>query len=71
MAQHTPVQLGAQRVPMMSGSTLDERTRPAEQEPTPIWLRHRMQRRHMTESTTAPRRAREWFDRMARRAPKA
>lgn len=71
MAQHTPAQLGAQRVPMMSGSTLDERTRPVEPEPTPIWLRHRMQRRHMTESTTAPRRAREWFDRMARRVPRA
>ena len=71
MAQHTPAQLGAQRVPTMSGSTLDERTRPLDKEPTPIWLRHRMQRRHMTETTSAPRRAREWINRMARRAPEA
>ena len=71
MAQHTPVQLGAQRVPTMSASTLDERTRPSDVEPTPIWLKHRMQRRHMTESTTAPRRAREWFNRLARRSPDA
>lgn len=71
MAQHTPAQLGAQRVPMMSASTLDERTRPVEAKPTPIWLKHRMERRHMTESTSAPRRAREWFSRLARRAPEA
>jgi hypothetical protein len=71
VAQHTPAQLGAQRVPMMSSTALDERTRPIEHEPTPIWLRHRLQRRHMTESTSAPQRAREWFARMARRAPKA
>ncbi len=71
MAQHTPAQLGAQRVPMMSAATLDEKTRPAATEPTPIWLKHRMQRRHMTESTSAPRRAREWFNRLARRAPEA
>ena len=71
MAQHTPVQLGAQRLPMMSASTLDERTRPPDVEPPPIWLRHRLQRRHMTESTSAPRRAREWFSRLARRAPEA
>jgi hypothetical protein len=50
---------------------LDERTRPLGKEPTPIWLRHRLQRRHMSESTSAPRRAREWFERMARRAPRA
>ena len=71
MAQHTPAQLGAQRVPMMSASALDERTRPLEVEPTPIWLKHRMRRRHMTESTTPPRRAREWFNRLARRGPDA
>ena len=55
----------------MSASMLDERTRPTEVEPTPIWLKHRMQRRHMTESTSAPRRAREWFSRLARREPEA
>jgi len=55
----------------MSASMLDERTRPLDAEPVPIWLRHRLQRRHMTESTTAPRRAREWFSRLARRAPQA
>lgn len=71
MAQHTPVNLGAKRLPMMSAAALDARTRPLEKEPTPIWLRHRLQRRHMQESTSAPRRAREWFDRMARRAPEA
>ena len=71
MAQNTPVNLGAQRVPIMSAATLDERTRPVETEPTPIWLKHRMQRRHMTESTPAPRRAREWFNRLARRSPEA
>ena len=71
MAQHTPAQLGAQRVPIMSSSTLDERTRPLEVEPPPIWLRHRLERRHMTESTSAPRRARDWFNRLARRAPEA
>lgn len=63
--------LRGQRVPMMSASMLDERTRPLEAEPTPIWLKHRMQRRHMSESTTAPRRAREWFSRLARRSPPA
>ena len=71
VAQHTPAHLGAQRVPTMSASTLDERMRPVELEPTPIWLKHRMERRHMTESTSAPRRAREWFSRLARRAPEA
>jgi hypothetical protein len=71
VAQHTPAQLGAQRVPMVPASTLDERTRPLGGEPTPIWLRHRLQRRHMTESTSAPRRAREWFGRLARRSPGA
>jgi hypothetical protein len=55
----------------MSASMLDERTRPVDVEPTPIWLKHRMQRRHMTESTAAPRRAREWLGRLARRAPQA
>ena len=55
----------------MSASMLDERTRPTEVEPTPIWLKHRMQRRHMTETTSAPRRAREWFSRLARRGPEA
>jgi hypothetical protein len=63
--------MGAQRVPTMSASTLDARTRPLQKEPTPIWLRHRLQRRHMSESTTAPRRAREWFNRMARRSPQS
>jgi hypothetical protein len=56
---------------MMSRSMLDERTRPLDMEPTPIWLRHRLKRRHMTETTSAPRRAREWFDRLARRGPQA
>ena len=71
MAQHTPIHLGAKRVPTMSASTLDERTRPLGAGPTPIWLKHRMQRRHMSESTSAPRRARDWFNRLARRAPEA
>jgi hypothetical protein len=71
MAQHTPAQLGAKRIPTMSASMLEDRTRPLVAEPPPIWLRHRMQRRHMSESTSAPRRAREWFSRLARRAPDA
>ncbi len=71
MAQHTPTQLGSQRVPIMSASTLEDRTRPLGKEPTPIWLRHRLQRRHMTEATSSPRRAREWFNRLARRSPDA
>lgn len=71
MAQHTPAHPGSQRVPIMSGSMLDERTRPLDVEPAPIWLKHRLKRRHMTETTSAPRRAREWLDRLARRAPQA
>ena len=71
MAQHTPAQLGAKRIPTMSSSMLEDRTRPLVIDPTPIWLRHRMERRHMTESTSAPRRAREWFSRLARRSPEA
>jgi hypothetical protein len=71
VAQHTPVNLGAKRIPMMSASALDARTRPLDKEPTPIWLRHRLQRRHMEESTSAPGRAREWFSRLSRRAPDA
>ena len=71
MAQHTPARPGSQRVPIMSGSMLEDRTRPLGKEPTPIWLRHRLQRRHMSESTSSPRRAREWFDRLARRTPDA
>lgn len=72
VAQHTPAQLGSTRVPIMSASMLDDRTRPVEQAPTPIWLRHRMERRHMAASnTSAPRRAREWIQRLARRAPEA
>jgi hypothetical protein len=56
----------------MSATMLDDRTRPLEKEPTPIWLRHRMARRHMTESNTSPpRRAREWIQRLAGRAPEA
>jgi hypothetical protein len=69
VAQNTPLHPGAQRVPMMSASMLDDRTRPLGKEPTPIWLRHRLQRRHMRESTAAPRRAREWLHRLARRGP--
>jgi hypothetical protein len=71
VAQNTPVQLGAQRVPTMSAAMLDARTRPLAKEPTPVWLRHRLERRHMTESTSPPRRARAWFRRMARRSPEA
>ena len=71
MAQNTPVQLGASRLPTMSASMLDDRTRPPEVESTPIWLRHRMERRHMTETNSGPRRAREWFSRLARRGPDA
>ena len=71
VAQHTPAQLGAQRVPTMSATVLEDRTRPLEVEPPPIWLRHRLQRRHMTETTSAPRRARDWFSRLARKAPEA
>jgi hypothetical protein len=55
----------------MSASMLEDRTRPLAAEPTPIWLRHRLQRRHMSESTSPPGRAREWFERLARRAPEA
>ena len=71
MAQNQPANLGAQRVPTMSAATLDAKTRPASSEPTPIWLRHRLQRRHMSESTPAPGRAREWFNRLSRRSPGA
>lgn len=71
MAQHNPVQLGSQRLPIMDASMLDARTKPVDQEPTPIWLRHRLQRRHMAETTTSPRRAREWIQRLSGRAPKA
>jgi hypothetical protein len=71
VAQNQPLDVGAQRVPTMSAATLDAKTRPASSEPTPIWLRHRLQRRHMSESTSAPRRAREWLDRLARRDPGA
>ena len=68
VAQNTPVQLGASRIPMMDASLLDARTRPPEQETTPIWLHHRLQRRHMQESTSPPRRAREWIMRLAGRS---
>lgn len=68
MAQNTPAHLGESRVPMMDGAMLDARTRPLHQEPTPIWLRHRMHRRHMRESTPPPRRAREWIERLAGRS---
>ncbi len=68
MAQNTPAQLGARRIPMMDGAMLDARTRPLDQEPTPIWLRHRLQRRHMQGSTASSRRAREWIERLAGRS---
>ena len=71
MTQDVRADSDASRVPIMDSSLLDARTRPLEKEPTPIWLRHRMQRRHMTETTAAPRRAREWINRMARRSPEA
>ncbi len=67
MAQNTPAQLGAGRIPMMDASMLDARTRPLVGEPTPIWLRHRLQRR--TEQNSPPSRgAREWLDRLAGRS---
>ena len=53
---------------MMDGAMLDARTRPLDQEPTPIWLRHRLQRRHMQQSAASPRRAREWIERLAGRS---
>ena len=68
MAQHTPAQLGSRRMPLMDRAVLDARTRPTNTEPTPIWLGHRLQRRHMRESTTPPQRAREWIQRLAGRA---
>ena len=63
---HTPVQLGASRLPMMDGALLDARTRPPEQAPTPIWLGHRLQRRQ-TPPAPPPRRARAWIERLAGR----
>ena len=41
---HTPVQLGASRLPMMDGALLDARTRPPEQAPTPNKDETRIQR---------------------------
>jgi len=71
VAQNTPAQLGAGRVPMMDASMLDARTRPLVGEPAPIWLRHRL--RHRLQRRTEPnltssRRAREWIDRLAGRS---
>lgn len=66
MAQHPPLDLEASRVPMMDGALLDARTRPPSDEPMPIWLHHRLGRRHMREGTSPPRRAREWISRLAR-----
>lgn len=67
MAHQNPASLGPSRVPMMDGALLDARTRPPDQDPVPIWLHHRLQRRHMREATSAPRRAREWIQRLAGR----
>ena len=68
MAQELHAGVGGTRIPMMDGALLDARTRPLDYEPTPIWLRHRLQRRHMAESTTPPRRAREWIRRLTGRS---
>lgn len=67
MAQHIPIEPQRQRVPMMDPRLLEDRTRPLAEEPTPIWLRHRLQRRHMQETTTAPKRARRWLRQLAGR----
>lgn len=63
---HTPVQLGATRLPMMDGALLDARTRPPEQTVTPIWLGHRLQRRQAPPAAP-PRGARAWIERLAGR----
>jgi hypothetical protein len=68
VAHQNPVDIEASRVPIMDRAMLDSRTRPLDREPTPIWLRHRLQRRHMREATPAPRRAREWIVRLAGRS---
>lgn len=67
MAQHVPIEPQPQRVPMMDAAMLDARTRPVEHEPVPIWLRHRLQGRHMREATTPPGRARSWLRQLAGR----
>jgi hypothetical protein len=65
VAQNTPLPPTYQRVPMMDASLLDDRTRPPQQDSSPIWLRHRLQRR----STSATSRARAWFRQRVSRSP--
>ena len=69
MAQHTPVQFGATRVPMMDGAALDARTRPLDRELTPVGMRLRLQARRMRAPAAARSRAREFIDRLAGRTP--
>jgi hypothetical protein len=62
VAQNTPAPPHFQRVPIMDAGRLDDRTRPLGKEPTPIWLRHRLQRRQGRVSSAAGR-ARGWLAR--------
>lgn len=68
MAQHTPVQLSATRVPMMDGAALDARTRPLDRPPTSVWLRHRLSPVPAQRPVPVRLRAREWLGRMAGRS---
>ena len=61
MAQNTPAPPRFQRVPMMDSGLLDDRTRPLDKDPTPIWLRHRLQRRPGGRASAAAVRARGWL----------
>ncbi|HKZ90862.1 MAG TPA: hypothetical protein VJZ50_01875 [Candidatus Limnocylindrales bacterium] len=65
VAQNTPAPPLSQRVPMMDASLLDDRTRPLEKGPTPIWLRHRLQGRSGSRAASTARRAREWLRQLA------
>jgi hypothetical protein len=66
VAQNNPAQPQLQRIPMMQADMLDERTRPADTAPMPIWLGHRLRRRRLSGLAAASGRAREWL-RMMRR----
>jgi len=57
VAQNIPIRPRSERVPIMDAAALEDRTRPLEKDPTPIWLRHRLQSRE----TSAATRAREWL----------
>ena len=63
VAQNTPAPPRYQRVPIMDGGLLDDRTRPLGKDATPIWLRHRMERRSGGRAPSAVGRARGWLAR--------